>query len=195
MRGAHVGAPRSSYGTSMQGLINGDTVRRAATVDRRSQQAALAPERIATPGVDGFPLERSCRRSCSSPSAVAIFIFVYGFIGYTFYVSLSNWKTAKPDLTIRHPIGADLRDLYWPDPLPDRSAQYRRLHRPVSDHGGARRARLWQSCSIGIVSGAASSAASFFFRTRCRSSPPVWPGAGSSTRKLASTLLFSDRDQ
>jgi glucose/mannose transport system permease protein len=47
-----------------------------------------------------------------APSAVAIFIFVYGFIAYTFFVSLSNWKTAKPDLTIRHPIGAVYGDLF-----------------------------------------------------------------------------------
>lgn len=47
-----------------------------------------------------------------APSAVAIFIFVYGFIGYTFYVSLTNWKSAKPDMSIRRPIGVIYADLF-----------------------------------------------------------------------------------
>lgn len=47
-----------------------------------------------------------------APSAIAIFIFVYVFIGYTFYVSLTNWKSAKRDLSIRHPIGETYLDLF-----------------------------------------------------------------------------------
>jgi glucose/mannose transport system permease protein len=47
-----------------------------------------------------------------APSAVAVFVFVYGFIGYTFYVSLTNWKSAKPDMTIRQPFGAMYGDLF-----------------------------------------------------------------------------------
>ena len=47
-----------------------------------------------------------------APSAVVIFIFVYGFIGYTLFVSLTNWKSAKPDLTIRQPFGAIYPDLF-----------------------------------------------------------------------------------
>jgi len=35
-----------------------------------------------------------------SPSVIAIAIFVYGFIGFTGYVSLSNWKQLFPDLTL-----------------------------------------------------------------------------------------------
>lgn len=38
------------------------------------------------------------------PSLVAIAIFVYGFIGYTGYVSLSNYTTSRPDFTF---IGFD----------------------------------------------------------------------------------------
>jgi glucose/mannose transport system permease protein len=38
------------------------------------------------------------------PSLLAIAIFVYGFIGITFYISLTNWRTVKPDLTLRTPI-------------------------------------------------------------------------------------------
>jgi glucose/mannose transport system permease protein len=38
------------------------------------------------------------------PSLIAIAVFVYGFIGITFYVSLSNWRTVRPDLTLRQPL-------------------------------------------------------------------------------------------
>src|SRR5687768_14562121 len=34
-----------------------------------------------------------------TPSVIAIAIFVYGFIGWTGYVSLSNWRNLVPDLT------------------------------------------------------------------------------------------------
>ena len=60
----------------------------------------------------GFSLERILSPLLLAPSAVAIFIFVYGFIAYTFYVSLSNWKSAKPDMSIRRPIGAVYADLF-----------------------------------------------------------------------------------
>jgi len=34
-----------------------------------------------------------------SPSAIAIAIFVYGFIGWTGYASLTNWDQLMPDFT------------------------------------------------------------------------------------------------
>src|SRR5215470_5848869 len=34
-----------------------------------------------------------------SPSVVAIAVFVYGFIAWSGYVSLSNWNTLTPDYT------------------------------------------------------------------------------------------------
>src|SRR5215471_17892777 len=46
------------------------------------------------------------------PSIIAIAIFVYAFIGITFWVSLSNWRTIKPDLTIREPFGQSYGDLF-----------------------------------------------------------------------------------
>src|SRR5258706_9979230 len=46
------------------------------------------------------------------PSLVAIIIFVYGFIGITFYVSLSNWRAVKPDLTLRQPLFQTYADLF-----------------------------------------------------------------------------------
>ncbi|MGB2909358.1 MAG: sugar ABC transporter permease [Anaerolineales bacterium] len=33
------------------------------------------------------------------PSVIAMFIFIYGFIGFTAYSSLSNWHKLKPDFT------------------------------------------------------------------------------------------------
>ncbi len=46
------------------------------------------------------------------PSIVAIAIFVYGFIGITFYVSVSNWRVVKPDLSIRQPLFQTYSDLF-----------------------------------------------------------------------------------
>lgn len=46
------------------------------------------------------------------PSLLAIAIFVYGFIGITIYISLSNWRTLKPDLSIRQPPFQTYSDLF-----------------------------------------------------------------------------------
>src|SRR5260221_6755500 len=46
------------------------------------------------------------------PSLIAIAIFVYGFIGITFYVSLSNWRGVKPDMTLRQPLFQTYGDLF-----------------------------------------------------------------------------------
>ena len=59
-----------------------------------------------------FSWERFLSPLLLAPSAVVIFIFVYGFIGYTFFVSLTNWKSAKPDMTVHRPIGAIYPDLF-----------------------------------------------------------------------------------
>jgi glucose/mannose transport system permease protein len=59
-----------------------------------------------------FSLERILSPLLLAPSAVAIGVFVYGFIAYTVFVSLSNWKSAKPDLTIRQPVGTIYGDLF-----------------------------------------------------------------------------------
>ena len=57
-------------------------------------------------------MERYLSPLLLAPSAVAIAVFVYGFIVYTFYVSLTNWKSAKPNMTIRQPLGAIYGDLF-----------------------------------------------------------------------------------
>lgn len=46
------------------------------------------------------------------PSLIALAIFVYVFIGTTFYVSLSNWRTLKPDFTLRQPLFATYGELF-----------------------------------------------------------------------------------
>jgi glucose/mannose transport system permease protein len=46
------------------------------------------------------------------PSIIAIFIFVYGFISVTFYISLSNWRSATPDWTVRTPLFETYVDLF-----------------------------------------------------------------------------------
>ncbi len=45
------------------------------------------------------------------PSMAAIIIFIYVFIGFSFWVSISNWRTLKQDLTLRDPLLATYGDL------------------------------------------------------------------------------------
>jgi len=47
-----------------------------------------------------------------SPSLIAIFIFVYGFIGMTLWVSFSNWESPKRDLSIIDPLFATYQRLF-----------------------------------------------------------------------------------
>lgn len=67
------------------------------------------------------PGERPRRRGLSerwlsplilSPSLIAIFIFVYGFIGMTLWVSFSNWKSPKRNLSIIDPLFATYERLF-----------------------------------------------------------------------------------
>ncbi len=39
-----------------------------------------------------------------SPSLIAVFIFVYGFIGMTIWISVSNWDSPRRDLSIIEPL-------------------------------------------------------------------------------------------
>ncbi len=71
---------------------------------------------------DGVGLTRKGRRWLSSerllppliigPSLIALFIFVYGFIGATIWVSLSNWSSARITWSIRHPFGITYQKLF-----------------------------------------------------------------------------------
>jgi glucose/mannose transport system permease protein len=46
------------------------------------------------------------------PSMVAIIIFVYGFISVTFYISLSEWRSATPNWNIHQPLFETYADLF-----------------------------------------------------------------------------------
>jgi glucose/mannose transport system permease protein len=71
--------------------------------------AAAAPVRVTRPR---FSLDRLLSPLLLAPSVVAVFIFVYGFIGITLWVSLSNWSTAKEDMSLRQPVGQTYLDLF-----------------------------------------------------------------------------------
>ncbi len=47
-----------------------------------------------------------------APSLVAVAIFVYLFIGMTFYFSISNWRSLKRDLSIREPFYQTYVDMF-----------------------------------------------------------------------------------
>jgi glucose/mannose transport system permease protein len=51
-----------------------------------------------------FLPERSQSFLLLLPSLIVIAIFVYFFISTTFYISLSNWRTLKRDLSLREPV-------------------------------------------------------------------------------------------
>ena len=46
------------------------------------------------------------------PSILALIIFVYVFISLTFWVSLSNWRTLKPDMSLREPLLATYVEMF-----------------------------------------------------------------------------------
>lgn len=46
------------------------------------------------------------------PSFIVIAIFVYFFISTTLYISLSNWRTLKRDLTLREPVYQTYVDMF-----------------------------------------------------------------------------------
>ena len=77
--------------------------------------------------VQGIPQQsppgggRSSRRGISenwlsplilSPSLIAILVFVYGFIGMTLWISISNWRKPSRDLSISDPVWATYQRLF-----------------------------------------------------------------------------------
>ncbi|HVN56581.1 MAG TPA: sugar ABC transporter permease [Anaerolineaceae bacterium] len=46
------------------------------------------------------------------PSFVAIVIFVYGFISFTIYVSFTNWRSLRTDMSLAQPITANYEELF-----------------------------------------------------------------------------------
>jgi glucose/mannose transport system permease protein len=71
------------------------TLSTTATVDR-TEVTAFRRSRGGKP-------ERWLSPALLSPSLIAIFVFVYGFIAFTFYTSISNWKTNRRDLSVSDP--------------------------------------------------------------------------------------------
>jgi glucose/mannose transport system permease protein len=63
-------------------------------------QLASSPTVTATAGARRRIRETSIAKLVLSPSLLAIVIFVYGFIGMTVWVSLSNWRSAKMNLSL-----------------------------------------------------------------------------------------------
>jgi glucose/mannose transport system permease protein len=47
-----------------------------------------------------------------SPSLIAVFVFVYGFIGFTIWVSFSNWRSPKQDLSLIDPLMSTYQRLF-----------------------------------------------------------------------------------
>src|SRR5215204_4258295 len=47
-----------------------------------------------------------------TPSIIAIFVFVYGFIAATVWVSLSNWGTAKETWSLKYPLYSTYENLF-----------------------------------------------------------------------------------
>jgi glucose/mannose transport system permease protein len=68
--------------------------------------AAVRPQPVATDvearSQKGF--ERWLSPLLLSPSIIALLIFVYGFIGMTIWVSISNWRSAGMDLSLSDPL-------------------------------------------------------------------------------------------
>ncbi|WP_078492422.1 carbohydrate ABC transporter permease [Streptomyces yerevanensis] len=72
-------------------------------------RTAKEPRRPARPSFvrrHAFPI------AVLTPSLILIGIFVYGFIGYSVRVSLSQWQGLQPNLSTRQPFGQTYDDLF-----------------------------------------------------------------------------------
>lgn len=65
---------------------------------RLSREESASP-----PAKRGFS-ERWLAPLLLSPSLIALLVFIYGFIGMTFWVSLSNWRSARKNLSLTDPL-------------------------------------------------------------------------------------------
>ncbi len=81
----------------------------------------MATATRATPSADadrraaasrGLSIERFLPSTLLAPSVIALFVFVYGFIGFTIWVSLSNWRTNRRDLSLHHPLLGTYQTLF-----------------------------------------------------------------------------------
>jgi glucose/mannose transport system permease protein len=58
-----------------------------------------------------FSFSRVLAPALLTPSFLAILVFVYGFIGFTLWVSMSNWRTNRRDLSLHDPLYGVYQDL------------------------------------------------------------------------------------
>ncbi|CAA9542853.1 MAG: Predicted beta-glucoside-regulated ABC transport system, permease component 1, COG1175 [uncultured Thermomicrobiales bacterium] len=65
--------------------------------------AAQTTEPLQTPKGSRFG-DRLIAPVLLAPSVIALLIFVYGFIGTTVWISLSNWRSASPDWSLADPL-------------------------------------------------------------------------------------------
>jgi glucose/mannose transport system permease protein len=70
-----------------------------ADVDAATRRERFSREKLAAPLI-------------LTPSIIAIFVFVYGFIGASVWVSLSNWQTPRPDWSFKDPLFKTYQDLF-----------------------------------------------------------------------------------
>jgi glucose/mannose transport system permease protein len=85
------------------------------TTTTRTGALPKAPrQRKPTPqtGFHGWRHRHGFQAAVLLPAMSLIAIFVYGFIGYSFRVSLSNWTGLKPDLSVKQPVGITYVDLF-----------------------------------------------------------------------------------
>ena len=68
-------------------------------------------ERIEVSRASRFSFSRLLSPALLTPSFIAILVFVYGFIGFTIWVSASNWRTNRRDLSLHTPIYGVYQDL------------------------------------------------------------------------------------
>jgi glucose/mannose transport system permease protein len=60
---------------------------------------------------ESFRRRNGFRLTVLVPVLIALAVFVYGFIGYSVRVSLSNWQGLRRDLSVREPAGKTYTDL------------------------------------------------------------------------------------
>ncbi len=71
---------------------------------RPAAPATLAARPSATSARPSYWRRNGFRIAVLAPSLLLIAVFVYGFIGYSLRVSVSNWQGLTPDLSPRHPL-------------------------------------------------------------------------------------------
>src|SRR5215211_7663260 len=79
-----------------------------ATVTR----TATATTAVPTPAKRRLSVDRVLSPVLLSPSFLVIAVFVYGFIGYSLWVSMSNWRSPTKDLSLASPVWRTYKTLF-----------------------------------------------------------------------------------